>query len=372
MTAPLIFTSPPWLPSGHLQTIVPAKFGRPPKLAFERERWPTPDGDFIDLDFVRAGAVPGEHADGISGARPGDSIRSTTDSAGPAGPAGSANSADPAGSFESSDAGDASAPLLVLFHGLEGSSASHYALTTMAQAQGRGWHGVVPHFRSCSGAINLAPRFYHSGDSTEIDWILRRLRERHSGKIFAAGISLGGNALLRWLGEQGSAAGRIIDAAAAISAPVDLPAGGHALGNGFNLVYTRMFLKTLKLKSLEKHRQFPGLFDVDSMLSARTLHAFDNIVTGPLHGFKDADDYWHRASSIHVLGEIDVPTLVLNARNDPFLPARALPSHAQVSQMVELEQPASGGHVGFMTGAFPGRIDWLGSRLIHFFNAYAA
>lgn len=327
MNAPLKYLPPRWLPSGHLQTIVPAKFGRLPKVAFERERWETPDGDFIELDHVVA---------------------------------------------DRADDGDRAPPLLVLFHGLEGSSASHYALTTMALTRSRGWHGVVPHFRSCSGPMNLAPRFYHSGDSTEIDWILRRLRAQHRGKLFAAGVSLGGNALLRWLGERGAEATHIVDAAASISAPMDIPAGGKALSGGLNLIYARSFLKTMKVKSLQKHAQFPGLFDVQAMLRAKTLHEFDDIVTGPLHGFKNADDYWQRASSIHLLTEIEVPTLVLNARNDPFLPAHALPSRAGVSQMVELEQPETGGHVGFMTGGFPGRIDWLGMRLIRFFDAFAS
>jgi len=190
--------------------------------------------------------------------------------------------------------------------------------------------------------------------------------------LFAAGVSLGGNALLRWLGERGTDALRIVDAAAAISAPMDIPAGGKALSAGLNLIYARSFLKTMKVKSRQKLEQFPGLFDADAMLRARTLHEFDNIVTGPLHGFKDADDYWHNASSIHLLPGIEVPTLVLNARNDPFLPAQALPTRAQVSRMVTLEQPDTGGHVGFMTGAFPGHLNWLGTRLLHFFDTFGS
>ncbi|CAB3780304.1 YheT family hydrolase [Pararobbsia alpina] len=327
MTPPL-YIAPRWLPSGHLQTIVPAKFGKLRPVHFERERWDAPDGDFVDLDLMGFGL----------GCAP--------------------------------EAGR-DAPLLVLFHGLEGSSASHYALSTMALVGARGWQGAVPHFRSCSGSMNLAPRFYHSGDSTEIDWILRRLRARHRGKLFVAGISLGGNALLRWLGERREDSAAIVDAAAAVSAPVNLAAGGQALSGGFNMVYTRSFLKTMKFKGLRKLEQFPGLFDREAMLGARDLHDFDDIVTAPLHGYRDADDYWHRASAIHVLGEIAVPTLVLNARNDPFLPAHALPTRAQVSSSVELEQPATGGHVGFMTGAFPGRLDWLGTRLLNFFDAFA-
>jgi predicted alpha/beta-fold hydrolase len=180
-----------------------------------------------------------------------------------------------------------------------------------------------------------------------------------------AGVSLGGNALLRWLGEQGRAAG-IVDAAVAVSAPLDLAAGGKALSKGLNLLYTRMFLQTLKPKALAKLAHYPGLFDRDALLAARDLYGFDNVVTAPLHGYRDTDDYWHRASARHVLHDITVPTLVLNARNDPFLPGDHLPASAAPS--VTLEYPATGGHVGFATGPFPGRIDWLPRRMLQFFD----
>jgi predicted alpha/beta-fold hydrolase len=193
------------------------------------------------------------------------------------------------------------------------------------------------------------------------------------------GISLGGNALLRFLGEDGNHA-NFVTAAAAISAPLDLAAGGQALSGGFNMLYTRLFLQTLKRKSLAKLAQFPGLFDRAAMLASRDLHAFDNIVTAPLHGFRDTEDYWARAASKPILGEITVPTLVLNARNDPFLPAHHLPTQADVGPHVLLEQPENGGHVGFMTprddllrhlpllpGA--GHIDWLPARVLRFFDS---
>jgi predicted alpha/beta-fold hydrolase len=247
----------------------------------------------------------------------------------------------------------------------------------MAAASERGWRGVVPHFRSCSGPLNRAPRLYHSGDSAEIDWILRRLRAAHAGPLVVVGVSLGGNALLRWLGERGNDAA-LIDAAAAVSAPLDLRAGGMALSRGFNLVYTRNFLKTLKHKCLLKLDQYPRLFDREAMLASRDLYAFDNVVTAPLHGYRDTDDYWRRASAITVLPDVTVPTLVLNARNDPFLPAAALPGRAAVSPAIQLELPDGGGHVGFMSGpflgrgphAFPGRLDWLGRRICAFFEPF--
>src|SRR5690606_9844916 len=163
--------------------------------------------------------------------------------------------------------------------------------------------------------------FYHSGDATEIDWILRRLvpqlRAQGATHIYTVGVSLGGNALLRWLGEAQHEA-ELVDAACAISAPLDLTGGGTALGRGFNMVYTRVFLKRLREKCLHKLQQFPDLFDRQAMLQSRDLYAFDNVVTAPLHGYRDTDDYWHRASARHVLNDIMVPTLILNARNDPF------------------------------------------------------
>jgi len=311
------YAAPRWLPGGHLQTIYPALCIATPAAALRRERWAAPDGDFIDVDFL----------DGVPGR-----------------------------------------PLVVLFHGLEGSSASHYARALMAALAARGWSGAVPHFRGCSGELNLAPRFYHSGDAGEVDWIVRRLRTRATGALFATGVSLGGNALLRWLGESQHQAD-FVDGACAVSAPLDLARGGQALSSGLNMVYTRMFLKSLKPKCLAKLEQFPGLFDRAALLAARDLHAFDNVVTAPLHGYRDTDDYWDRASARHVLGDITVPTLVLNALNDPFLPGQYLPR--QASSHVRLDYPAQGGHVGFAHGAPPGRLDWLPQKMLTFLEGKA-
>ena len=317
LAANLPYCAPAWLPGGHLQTMYPALALRQRCVAYRRERWDTPDGDFVDVDFV----------DGKLGK-----------------------------------------PLVVLFHGLEGSSQSHYAQAMMAEVAARGWSGAVPHFRGCSGEANRAPRFYHSGDAAEVDWILRRLRPRAAGKLYATGVSLGGNALLRWLGESQHGA-ELVDAACAVSAPLDLARGGAALSIGLNRIYTRMFLRTLKPKCLAKLAHYPGLFDRDALLAARDLYAFDNVVTAPLHGYRDTDDYWNRASAMHVLDDITVPTLVLNARNDPFLPGMYLPAGAAPN--VLLEFPECGGHVGFASGALPGRLDWLPRRLIHFLEGEA-
>lgn len=335
-TVDLLYRAPLWLPNRHVQTIVPSLFARRPAVTFRRERWDTPDGDFIDLDWV---------------VHDGQSVSASSASVPPQVPADDA-------------------PLFVLFHGLEGSSASHYALSLMAGAREYGWHGVVPHFRSCSGPLNLLPRFYHLADSNEVDWVLRRLRAAHRGPIMAAGVSLGGNVLLRWLGERREDASSVISAAAAVSAPIDVHAGGRALAQGFGMIYTRNFLKTLKQKAEQKLVQFPGLFDRDTMLASRTMYEFDNVVTAPLHGFRDTDDYWSSATTRPLLPHIAVPTLVLNARNDPFLPSEALPSRHEVSSAVELDQPRHGGHAGFMTGPFPGRIDWLSRRVFGYLERH--
>jgi len=316
------YRAPAWLPGGHLQTLYPPLFGGRPRVAYRRERWDTPDGDFIDLDWL-------------------DEDRGTP----------------------------ASRPLVVLFHGLEGSSGSHYALALMAAARAAGWRGVVVHFRGCSGEINHLRRAYHSGDSAEIDWILRRLRQLNgTPPLYAVGVSLGGNALLKWLGEQRAVATQTITAAAAISAPVDLMAAGNALDTGFNLIYTRNFLVTMKRKTLAKLGRYPDLCDRGLMLASHTLREFDNVVTAPLHGYRDTDDYWINASSKPLLKYIAVPTLMVNARNDPFLSESALPHPNEVSNNVSLEFPATGGHVGFTGGSFPGRLDWLPRRVIGYFS----
>jgi predicted alpha/beta-fold hydrolase len=310
------FAAPWWLRNPHLQTIYGARLVRAPKIAWRRDRWDTPDGDFVDVDFIE-------------------------------GPEGS--------------------PWVHLYHGLEGSSESPYARALMSRVKDLGWRGSVFHFRGCSGEPNRLPRAYHSGDSAEIDWSLREIRRRaQAAKVYAVGISLGGNALAKWLGESGETALPIADAAAVISAPLDLMAAGDALGRGFALNYGRHFLGMLKASTEAKLARFPDLVDAAAMRRSRTLREFDNVVTAPLHGFRDTDDYWTRASAKPLLRDIRVPTLIINARDDPFLPESALPTEREVSSAVKLELPARGGHVGFVSGPFPGNLGWLPSRILRF------
>jgi uncharacterized protein len=304
------YRAPWWLPGGNLQTIWPALyarrvFGAHPQ--YRRERWDTPDADFVNVDWLVAPAR-----------------------------------------------GDV---LLVLFHGLEGSSRSHYAEAFADFCAERGIAFVIPHFRGCGGELNAGPRAYHSGDYEEIGWMLANLRERHAGPIVAVGVSLGGNALMRWAAEAGEAASRTVDAVASVCSPLDLAAGSVAIGRGFNrLAYTTMFLRTMKPKALRKLAQHPGLFDGAKLAAARDLYEFDDIFTAPLHGFANADDYYARASAKPHLHRIRIPALALNALNDPFVPAASLPTATEVGSRVTLWQPREGGHVGFPDGHIPGHV----------------
>ncbi len=306
------YRAPAWLPGGQLQTIWPALYSKahePPAPRLERERWTSPDADFIDVDWARQGI-------------------------------------------------DDAAPLLVLFHGLEGSSQSHYALAFADWARSKGLAYAVPHFRGCSGEINRAPRAYHSGDFQEIDWILRRFAaECPERKIIVVGVSLGGNALMRWAQEMGAEAARICQAIASICSPLDLAAAGHCIGSGLNRrIYTPMFLRSMKPKAMQRLALHPGLFDGKRLAASRDLYEFDNVFTAPLHGFKNTEDYWARASAKPRMAEIQLPALALNARNDPFMPSSSLPQPGQVGRHVTLWQPDHGGHVGFPQGRFPGHV----------------
>ncbi len=321
------YPAPAWLPGGHAQTIWSALYARRhwrPLLPKQRERWTTPDGDFIDVDRQQASRED--------------------------------------------------RPLIVLFHGLEGCSSSHYAQAFADWAAVHDLNFALPHFRGCSGELNQAPRAYHSGDHEEIDWILQRFRLQHQQQggrtMIAAGVSLGGNALMRWAAEQGLHAAQKADAVASICSPLDLMQSGLAIGRGLNRqIYTRMFLRSMKPKALLKWAQHPGLFDRKKLMQARDLYEFDNVFTAPLHGFKDTDDYWTRASAKPLMRHIRLPALALNARNDPFVPASSLPQPHEVSSSVTLWQPEGGGHVGFAQGPWPGHVcglpDAVGGWLMH-------
>jgi predicted alpha/beta-fold hydrolase len=269
-----------------------------------RERWELPDGDFLDVDL---GPDPGPDA-----------------------------------------------PLVLVLHGLEGSSRRRYVLSACTQLSAAGVRPVALNFRGCSGEMNRLPRFYHSGETGDAAWTLEVLRERWPGRrVGALGFSLGGNVLLKLLGERTDGGAGLLDAAVAISVPMDLAAGGDLLERTvMGMGYTRYFLRSLKRKVRAKARLLAPLVDVAAILRARTLREFDDAATSRLHGFADADDYYSRSSSASLLPRVGVPTLLLHALDDPFLPPDALPSAAlRANPWIQDVILPRGGHVGFLRGA---------------------
>jgi predicted alpha/beta-fold hydrolase len=256
----------------------------------------------------------------------------------------------------------------LLLHGLEGSCHSHYVGGLLDLARARGWSGVVLNFRSCSGEPNRLPRFYHSGDTDDLDEVVRLLTTREPARaIVAAGVSLGGNVLLKWLGEQGKAAPSALAAAAAISVPFDLEQCARVLDRGFQKwVYTANFMRTFKQKVHAKVRQHGAFVDLAAVRRARTFAAYDRVVTAPLHGFADEVDYWRRASCGPYLAHVRRPTLLISAIDDPFVPPSALPDPAALPPNVALELTERGGHVGFVEGP-PWRVSsWAERRAVEF------
>ncbi|MEO7253630.1 MAG: alpha/beta fold hydrolase [Casimicrobium sp.] len=313
------YQRPWWLPTGHLQSIYAQWLPRP-KIAYRRERLELVDGDFIDLDWS-----DGRHPNG---------------------------------------------PLLVFFHGLEGSSDSQYCRTTMAAANQRGWTGMIAHFRGCSGEPNRLPRSYHSGDSEHCDIVLREMRARFPNRtVFAVGVSLGGNALTKWCGEQGDSATQFISAAASVSNPLDLGISAEAILHFKNWIFNSYFMNAMGASYAARMEQHPHLREKGFLVKPKNFPQFDEHYTAPMHGYTSSWDYYYRASSRGFIAKIRIPFLLLNAMNDPFVPASLFPNSAEVPDNITLEQPTEGGHVGFVTGPFPGRLGWLPNRLCEFFES---
>ena len=303
------YTAAWWVPGAHLQTLWGKLFRRSPRLPTRIERWRTPDGDFIDLHRLDAARGPAEQ------------------------------------------------PRLLLLHGLEGSPRSHYVGGLFAQALRRGWAADLLVFRSCGPEPNHLPRFYHSGETGDLGFVVERLSAASPTQpVVLVGVSLGGNVLLKWLGERGSDLPPVVRGAAAISVPFDLERGARHIDRGFSRIYQAHFLRSLRRKALEKRARFPDLVPAEAVDQARTLFAFDNAVTAPIHGFRDATDYYTRSSALGFLSRIRLPTLLLSALDDPFLPPVVLDEVAAIAR----ENPAlhpefvpRGGHVGFIAGRFP-------------------
>ena len=310
---------PPWWYRGrHLQTLWGPLFRRPRRPRVRRERWETPDGDFLDLDWLVGG----------------------------------------------------SGPLVLILHGLEGSSLSHYASGLLAEIAALGWRGAVVNFRSCSGELNRLPRLYHSGETSDLGWVVARLVGAEPGlRLGLVGVSLGGNVALKWLGERGEAAP--VAAAVAVSTPFDLEACARVLDRQpGRLLYTAQFLRTMKAKVRAKAHMYDGLVNLAAALRARTFAEYDRHVTAPLGGFADERDYWTRSSSGPYLPQIRRPCLLINAVNDPFIPAASLPTAAlAASPWLEAAFVAEGGHAGFLEGR-TGQASWAERRAMAFLRRH--
>jgi hypothetical protein len=312
-----------WCPGPHLQTIWAGLFRPAPRVPVTRAHWELPDGDFLTADVLAA---------------------------------------------------PPSAPRLIIFHGLESSSTAPAVRHLMHQARRRGWCAIAVNFRGCGGEPNRLRRSYHGGDTADVDWVIERIRaDSPSTPLFCLGISLGGNVLLKYLGERADAAPPEIRAAAAISAPFDLAASVRALNRGFSRVYQWRLVASLKRKTRMKLERFPDLVDRAALRAARTLGEFDDLVTAPVHGFADAQAYWAASSSAQFLARIRRPTLLINAADDPFLPSDALPWRAaEENPHVTALFPPAGGHVGFLEGAWPAAATaWAETQAIAFLDGHA-
>ena len=264
-----------------------------------------------------------------------------------------------------------SAPRVLLLHGLEGSRNSHYVGGLLHQASTRGWGATLLVFRGCGDTPNTARRFYHSGETSDLDFVFRALRTRWpQGRWLLAGVSLGGNVMLKWLGEQAAGATALVAAAAAVSVPYDLEAGARRIAEGPFRIYDRSFLRSLRRKALTKAARIPGLLDAAAAVRARTLFEFDDCVTAPVHGFANAHDYYRRSSSIGFLPDVRVPTLLLSAADDPFLPATVLQDVEEIAirnAALSPEFHSHGGHVGFVQGPWPWKADYYAERRVFAF-----
>ena len=316
---------PAWfVPGRHLRTLWGKFVRRRPRVSTTVERWNTPDDDVLFIHRLR---------------------------------------------------GSSEAPLLVVLHGLEGSPNSHYARGLLARAHALGWSAAALVFRTCGGEMNFTRRFYHSGETTDLDFVIRRLTsEAPQAPIVLAGFSLGGNVLLKWLGERGTDLPPAVRAAAAVSVPYDLARGSRYINRGFSRVYERHFLRTLVRKATEKRERFPDIASEADLGTLRTMWDFDNVITAPVHGFRDATDYYHRSSSLHWLDRIRTPTLLVSAADDPFLPREVLDevrAAAGSNPALHCEFPEHGGHVGFIAGSLPWRpLYWAEWRVIDFLSAH--
>lgn len=311
------YRAPFWLPGGHLQTIVPSLVRKVPVITRERERLDLVDGDFVDLQWHRQGR----------------------------------------------------GKLVILCHGLEANAEASYIQEMASALSNKGWDVLAWSYRGCGGEMNRLPRFYHSGATEDLAEVVAHALDNHPAtQIDLVGFSLGGNMILKYLGEQGEAVSPRLGRAAAFSVPCDLACSSRALDTVFNReVYMRRFIKSLAAKVRAKQALFPDCLETEGLDRIRTFLEFDNRYTAPLHGFQDAEDYWARSSSRPLLPQIKIPALLVSADNDPFLGPNCYPrSEAENSDHFHLEVTRGGGHVGFANSA--AGAPWMPERASRFFE----
>lgn len=302
---PRPFEPPGWASGPHAQTLLARALRPEPDISYRRERFDTPDGDFLDVDW---GPEPKPDA-----------------------------------------------PMVLVIHGLEGSSRRRYVRSLGSELVTRGVQPVAMNLRGCSGEVNRALRFYHSGETSDPAWLLNELRRRFPERpLGVAGFSLGGNMALKMLGERDDGGRGLVQAAAAMSVPYDLAAGCDLLEESLmGRAYSQYFLRSLRRKVAGKREDLAAHVDVVAAAKARTIRDFDDIVTAPVNGFRDASEYYARCSSNRFLAGITVPTLLVHAVDDPFLPAAAIPrAEAETNPSIKLVVHEHGGHVGFLEGSF--------------------
>lgn len=328
LIAPSSYRPPARLWNGHLQTIVPSLF-RKVSVSYTRERIDTPDDDFLDLDWAYATGVYSKK-------------RSTHHST-------------------------QVTPLVILSHGLEGNSTGQYVTGMVRYLTQNGFDCLAWNFRSCSGEINRQLRFYHSGATDDLDFVVKYAIRKGYTDIALIGYSLGGNLTLKYVGERSDALPVEVKKAIAFSAPIDLAASTKMVDKGFSRIYLRRFLQRLREKVVAKEKLYPERVSSKHYRRIRTFADFDDRYTAPLHGFRDAQDYYAQNSAIRFLHTIRIPTLLINAKNDPMLAPECFPEAlARELPNVFMEFPEQGGHCGFPSGADIQGTYWSEERALAF------
>jgi hypothetical protein len=338
LIAPSSYEPPARLWNGHLQTIIPSLFRKVP-VSYVRERIETPDDDFLDLDWsffndellMMNDEIPERHSSFIIN---NSSLK----------------------------------PLVILSHGLEGSSTSQYLAGMVRHLTQNGLDCLAWHYRSCSGELNRQQRFYHIGETGDLHFVIQHALAKGYQTIYLMGFSAGGNVTLKYLGEQGTSINPAIKKAVVFSVPLDLMGSARRLEQWDSLVYNHRFNRTLKRKVMQKAAVMPGVFPTAAVSKARSIREFDNLFTAPMNGFRDVTDYYTRSSSLQFIPTITVPTLIVNAKNDPFLSPECFPETlARELPNVWMEFPEQGGHCGFpaKTGSIQGT-SWSEKRALEF------